>query len=216
MKPKFIKIFSLDLSYFLLLLTILILAREKIKEILIKIQSFSPQLNLIDPNQSEAQTLINQINALTNNTYLFIFIIIPIIIFILYILLQGYSFYILNKEKNYFLKFALASLPTFIFLILSIFKDNLYLLIITIFSGYLSFFFYFRDLSKIRLAFTKIHKYFPLYLLFLILFLSVISLFFMAYLTALTEINYFLFVFGIIFVLIFSYYKTIISEKLFN
>ncbi len=216
MKSKFIKIFFLDLSYFLLSLIILILAREKIKEILIKIQSYAPELNLVDPNQIEAQNLISQISSLANTAYLFIFIIIPIIIFLLYILLQGYSFYILKKEKNYFLKFTLASLPTFVFLILLMFKYNLYLLIITILSSYLSFFLYFMDLNKIKLAFAKIYKYFPLYLIFAILSLSIISLFFMSYLIILTKTNYFLFLFGIIFISLFSYYKIILAEKLFN
>src|SRR3989344_8731222 len=127
MKQKLIKTFLLDLSYFLLFIFILITSKEKVKSFLLQIQSYSPQLNAIDPNQNilEAQNLISQINSLANNAYLFIFIIIPIIIFVLYVLLQGYGFYLLKKEKNYLIKFTLASLPSFIFFTLLLFNQNL-------------------------------------------------------------------------------------------
>ena len=219
MKQKLIKTFLLDLSYFLLFIFILITSKEKVKSFLLQIQSYSPQLNAIDPNQNilEAQNLISQINSLANNAYLFIFIIIPIIIFVLYVLLQGYGFYLLKKEKNYLIKFTLASLPSFIFFTLLLFNQNLYLLIITILTFYLSFFLYFKDLSKIKLAFTKIYKYFPLFLLYLVLSLIILSMLFIFYISLLTEIKYYLLlIIGLIFIFIFSYYKIVLVEKSFN
>ena len=219
MKQKFLKTFFLDLSYFIFLLIIFILGKLKLKEILTTIQSFSPSLNSLDPNKDilQAQTLLNQINSLSNQAYLFLFIIIPLLIFIAHVSIQGYSFYILKKEKNYFLKFILINIPLFIFLTLLIVNFNIYLFILIILVGYSTFFLYFKDLSKLKLALTKIYKFFPLFLFFIILFLIPISLFALSYLNLAVNGNYLLFfILGIIFTLILSFYKVILAEKLFN
>jgi hypothetical protein len=218
MKNKILKIFPLDLIYFLLFTFVLILSRSWIQQFLLKLRSYAPQLNAINPNSNtiEAQNLITNINSLANNAYLFIFIIIPLIIFIIYILLQGYSFYLLKKEKNYLLKFALVSLPSIIFITLLTFNPNIYLFIITFLTMYLSFFLYFKDLNKIKLAFIKIYKYFPAFLLYLALSLIIITLLFVSYVTFLTQMNYLLLlIFALIFIIVFSYYK-IYLIKLFN
>ena len=219
MKNKLIKIFALDLSYFLILLAVLIFTRAKIFDLLLKIQSYSPQLNAIDPSQniSAAQALINEINYISNQAYWFIFIIIPVIIFVIYIFLQGYSFYLLKKEKNYLLKFSLASLPSFIFFALFLFKPSIILFIISILAFYLTFFLHFKDLNKIKLLITKLYKFFPLFLIYLILSLAIIVLFYITYLTSQVGGNYhLLFIISLLFALLFSYYKIILVEKLFN
>ncbi|MEK6907139.1 MAG: hypothetical protein AABW45_01295 [Nanoarchaeota archaeon] len=218
MKNKILKVFLLDLSYFLLLLFTLIFSRLKIGEILLKIQSYGPQLNSVNVTQNtlEAQNLLTQINGLTNNAYFIIFLAIPLIAFILYAILQGYSFYLLKKENNYFFKFSLASLPSVILITLLIFYPDIYLFILLILIMYISFFLYFKNLNKIRLIYTKIYKLFPLFLLYLLLSLIIISIFFIAYLNLISNGSYILFIVGLIVTLIFSYYKTILVEKLFN
>lgn len=218
MKNKFLKIFSLDLSYFLIFLVILIVSRLKIAQLLLTIQSYSPKLTAINPNEDVvgAQNLINELSSLTNHTYLFLFIIIPLIIFLVYALIQGYSFYLLKKEKNYLLKFSLVSLPSLIFLSLLIFNPNIYLLIILILTMYFSFFIYFKKFNKIKEIFTKFYKFFPLYLIYLILSLIIISVLFVGYIIINFQPNYFIIlIIGIIFIMVFSYYKIKLVE-LFN
>lgn len=218
MKNKFLKIFSLDLSYFLIFLVILLVSRLKIAQLLLTIQSYSPKLTAINPNEDVvgAQNLINELSSLTNHTYLFLFIIIPLIIFLAYVLIQGYSFYLLKKEKNYLLKFSLVSLPSLIFLSLLIFNPNIYLLIILILTMYFSFFMYFKKFSEIKKMFTKIYKFFPLYLIYLILSLIIISIFFVGYIIINFQPSYFvILIIGITFIMLFSYYKVKLVE-LFN
>jgi len=209
---KFLKIFFLDLIYFSLFLIIIFLSRSKIKGILENVQSYAPQLNFIN-NTIDTQNLISQINSQVSYAYLFLFIMIPLLIFCIYIIFQGFSFYILKKHKNYILKFALTSFPTFIFFTLLMFNYNFYLLIIFLFSGYYSFFSYFSN--NLKLFFKKIYKYFPLYLAYLILSLLTIILLFLSFLSISTKTNYILILLGIISTLLFSYYK-IFLMKLFN
>ena len=218
MKNKLLKIFFLDLSYFLLFIFILMVSRSKIQQFLLNIQTYGPELNALDPSQNvlEAQNLLNQISSLSNQVYIFMFLIVPLIIFILYVSLQGYSLYLLKKEKYYLIKFSLASLPSFVFFTLLVFNPNIYLLIILILTSYLSFFLYFKELSEIKLIFTKIYKYFPLYLLYALLAISIISIFFIAYLNIVSDNAYLLLlIFGMIFTLIYSWYK-ISLIKLFD
>ena len=218
MKNKFLKIFSLDLSYFLIFLIILIVSRLKIAQLLLNIQTYSPKLNAINPNEDVvgAQNLINELGSLTNQAYLVLFIIIPLIIFLVYVLIQGYSFYLLNKEKNYLLKFSLVSLPSLIFLSLLIFNPNIYLLIILILTMYFSFFMYFKKFNKIEEIFTKFYKFFPLYLIYLILSLIIISVLFVGYIIINFQPSYFIaLIIGMIFIILFSYYKIKLVE-LFN
>ena len=218
MKQKLLKTFFLDLSYFLIFIFVLMISRSKIQQVLLNIQTYGPELNALDPSQNvlEAQNLLNQISSLSNQAYVFMFLIVPLIIFILYVSLQGCSFYLLKKEKYYLVKFSLASLPSFIFFTLLVFNPNIYLLIILILTTYLSFFLYFKELNEIKLIFTKIHKYFPLYLLYTLLAVSITSIFFIAYLNIVSGNSYILLlIFGMIFTLIYSWYK-ISLIKLFD
>src|SRR3989344_3228309 len=131
MKQKLLKTFFLDLSYFLIFIFVLMVSRSKIQQFLLNIQTYGPELNALDPGQNvlEAQNLLNQISSLSNQVYIFMFLIVPLIIFILYVSLQGYSLYLLKKEKYYLIKFSLASLPSFVFFTLLVFNPNLLLLI---------------------------------------------------------------------------------------
>jgi hypothetical protein len=209
---KFIKIFFLDLLYFSLFLIIIFLSRAKIQKLFANIQSYTPQLNLIN-STIENQNLISQINSQVTYSYLFIFILIPLLIFAVYILLQGCSFYILKKEKNHFVKFTLVSLPTFIFFTLLMFNYNFYLLIITLLSSYYAFYSYYKN--NLKLILRKSYKYFPLCLAYLILSLLSIIFLFLSFLSISTKTNYILIFISLAIIFLFSYYK-IFLIKLFN
>jgi|SRR3989344_1107148 len=215
MKDRILKIFFLDFVYFILLLFIVLFSRLQIQSLLSKIQSYAPELNTLNnQNILDAQGLISQINSLSVQAYLFIFIVIPLIIFILYILLQGYGFYLLKKEKKFLLKFSIINLPVFIFISLLIFIPNVYLFILVMLISYLTFFLHFHDKKRIHLTLTKFYKYFPAYLLYLILSLLIIISLFLAYTTFSVQGNYIiLLIFSIIFTLLLSLYKIYLFKK---
>ena len=215
MKDRILKIFFLDFVYFILLLFIVLFSRLQIQSLLSKIQSYAPELNTLNnQNILDAQGLISQINSLSVQAYLFIFIVIPLIIFILYILLQGYGFYLLKKEKKFLLKFSIINLPVFIFISLLIFIPNVYLFILVMLISYLTFFPHFHDKKRIPLTLTKFYKYFPAYLLYLILSLLIIISLFLAYTTFSVQGNYIiLLIFSIIFTLLLSLYKIYLFKK---
>ncbi len=215
MKDRILKIFFLDFVYFILLLFIVLFSRLQIQSLLSKIQSYAPELNTLNnQNILDAQGLISQINSLSVQAYLFIFIVIPLIIFILYILLQGYGFYLLKKEKKFLLKFSIINLPVFIFISLLIFIPNVYLFILVMLISYLTFFLHFHDKKRIPLTLTKFYKYFPAYLLYLILSLLIIISLFLAYTTFSVQGNYIiLLIFSIIFTLLLSLYKIYLFKK---
>ena len=116
MKQK-LKTILLDLIYFLLVAIILILTRNITYGFLSEIQGFGGQLNAININENlgEAQNLLSNLTSITTKAYIFIFFIVPLIIFAIYILLQGATF---KKDKFSYKNFTLISIIPFIFLIL--------------------------------------------------------------------------------------------------
>lgn len=213
MKHK-LKIILLDISYFLLFTIILILTRIIIANFLSQIQGYGGQLNEINVNQNiqEAQDLLSQLTSFTTKAYLFIFILVPLILFILYIIFQGLTF---KKEKFSYKRFILISLIPSVLLVLTLLVYNIYFLILFIITSYLAFVLYFYDFKKIDLAYKKIYKLFPMYLLYSLLPMLTIGFFYLTY----TRINIgldflFILLFAIIFSLIFSLYKTYLIKKL--
>ena len=216
MKSKLIKTFFLDIAYFLLLIIILILTKGEIRNFLINIQNYSSQLNAVNINENleQAQILLSQVNSVASKASLFLFIIVPLTIFILYIIFQGLTF---KKEKNSYKKFILINLAPFIFLILTMFTFNTYLFILWIIISYLSFILYFYDFKKLKFAITKIYKFFPLYLIYLTLQILIIGFLYLSYTRIYISIDFiWLFLLSLLFTLLFSYYKIILVEKLFN
>ncbi|MEK6835622.1 MAG: hypothetical protein AABX55_01210 [Nanoarchaeota archaeon] len=209
MKNKFIKIFLLDLAYFISFIILIFFLRTQVRNLLAKIQSYGLQLNIINPQENivEAQELLQSLSSLSLNTYLFVIILAPLSIFLIYIIFQGFSYYFLKKEKHYYSRFILVSLIAYAFFILLIFKYHLILLILAILVSYFAFLFYFKNFKDYKLAFTKIYKILPLYLLYIILAFLIIASFFVSYLSLLAQANFGYIFLGIILTLIFSYYK---------
>lgn len=214
MKQKLLKIFFLDLTYFLLLTIILILTRIKVSEFLTQVQNYGTQLNAIDINQDLqfTQNLLSQISSAANKAYVFLFILVPIIIFILYIIFQGLTF---KKEKFSYKNFILISLIPFIFLLLTLFFFKIYLFILFIITSYLAFVLYFYNIKKLKLAFFKIYKLFPFYLIYLILPTLVIGFFYLSYTRVYINVDFiWMFLIGILFTLLFSFYKNYLIKSL--
>jgi len=213
MKHK-LKIILLDLLYFLLFTIILISTRQKIRDFLINIQGFGISLQTVNINENlqEAQNLLSQLNVLAVKAYLFLFLIVPLIIFILYILFQSLAF----KKHNFsYKRFILISLIPFIILILSMFLFNIYLAIFFIIASYLAFVLYFYDFKKLKIAYKKIYILFPIYLLYLVLPILAIGFFYLAYTRIFISIDaIWIFMLAALFSLMFSYYKIYLVKKL--
>ncbi len=214
MKRNLIKTFFLDLTYFLLLTIILILTKIKINEFLARLQTYGSQLNIININQNtqETQSLLSQISSLTNKAYVFLFIVVPLIIFILYIIFQGLTF---KREKFSFKNFILTNLVPFIFLTLALFLFNTYLFILFIITSYLAFVLYFYNLKKLKIALTKVYKLFPFYLIYIVLSILITGFFYLSYTRIYISTDFiWIFLFGILLNLLFSYYKIYLIKSL--
>ena len=97
-KENIIRTYLLDLGFVLLLGTFLILARNKIGSYILQMNIYLPQINSIDPNidSAAAELLINDANSIANNMFIFL-IVIPVVVFLIYFIFQGLSFYYFKK-----------------------------------------------------------------------------------------------------------------------
>src|SRR3989344_131685 len=141
MKHK-LKIILLDLAYSLLISMILILTKIRVGSFLEEIKIYGSTLDTLDVNQNiqEVQGILSSLNLIATKAYLFIFVLIPLIIFVIYIIFQSKT---LMKDKFSYKNFILFSLIPFVFLTLTILLSNLYTLILFIITGYLTFVLYF-------------------------------------------------------------------------
>ncbi len=209
-----IKIILIDIIYFLLITIILILTRITVSGYITQIQSYGGSLNQINVNENitQTQSLLSSLSSLATRAYLLIFLVVPLVIFILYIIFQHISF---KREKFSYKKFILISLAPFLTLILALFSFNIYTLILFIIASYLTFISYFYDTKKFSLAFKKIYKLFPMYLLYLILSLLAIGFFYLTYTRIVIDLEFIpIFIFAVIFSILFSLYKTYLIKNL--
>ena len=214
---KLLKMFLIDFLYFLLTTIVIIAGKLKITQMYLSLQEYGPQLDTLnlDNDVALAQTLLSQINNSATEISLYLFIVIPLIAFILYGTFQGYSYYSLHKKKNFLMKFILASLVSLIFLVLLIFKFHYDLVALFVISSYLTFFLYFKELKNIKLALNKVHIYFPYFLVYFILFFLPLTAFFMTDASyGVGNLFYWYFIFGIILTILFSTYKIYLIKKL--
>ena len=213
MKHK-LKIILLDLAYSLLISMILILTKIRVGSFLEEIKIYGSTLDTLDVNQNiqEVQGILSSLNLIATKAYLFIFVLIPLIIFVIYIIFQSKT---LMKDKFSYKNFILFSLIPFVFLTLTILLSNLYTLILFIITGYLTFVLYFYDLKKIKIAFNKIYKLFPMYLVYLILPILSLGFFYLAYTRINVGVEFLLILlFAVLFSIIFSLYKSYLLRKL--
>src|SRR3989344_3288885 len=135
MKFKFIKQnykpFLLDVSLVSLVTALLVLVREIMKYYMEKIQIYIPQINelsatlstqnLTSYNPEQVESTLNLVNAYIQRIEILQYIILPLTIIILWILLQGLVWKLINKTS--FKRFAIVSIP---------FLASLFLLVINL------------------------------------------------------------------------------------
>ena len=145
--------FFLDLALVFSLLFFLLFVREKMSGYIMSLQNYAPLLvDVQTESVGQLDTIMPTINSLLTKVYLFQYFIIPLTIFLIWCLFQGYVWKVLNKNK--ILKFSLLSLPLIFLLIL----------LISYSFNVLSFAFYGSDFS-------------PVYACLLLILLIVISYF---------------------------------------
>lgn len=139
LKKKFLILFSLDLTFFVLFFFFLIYVRNKIQGYMTLIQQYAPQLTqlqsaLEEPNQIallQLEQTLSAISPVIQKALVFIYFIAPFALFLLFCFFQSLIWKIISKEKfkikkifknfrNHFLKFSALTLPVFVILILAI------------------------------------------------------------------------------------------------
>ncbi|MEM4266954.1 MAG: hypothetical protein QW404_02775, partial [Candidatus Nanoarchaeia archaeon] len=128
LKKKIPILYLADLVFFSLLLWLLVYARNKIFSYLVVLQQFSPQLADISASISmedaasvaELEALLNVIQPIVNEAKFFIFFMVPVLLFFLWVLFQGFGWSFLKSSSlkksfdiRFYPKFALLSLPFF-------------------------------------------------------------------------------------------------------
>src|SRR3989344_6317479 len=189
------KPFLLDILLVSLITTILFLTREIMKYYMDKIQNYIPQINelsatlstqnLTSYNPEQVESTINIVNSYIQRIEILQYILLPLTIILLWILLQGLVWKLINKTP--FKRFAIVSIPflaSLFFLVINLinmqarilYGDEISILLFTIslilflVISYESFIFYtlnkpFKTLLKFSLHNFK--KLLPRFILFL-------------------------------------------------
>lgn len=213
-----LKSFALDLGFIIVMTVLLLFIKNKLQNYLDILKQYGPSLALIDPNTNvlEAQQVLQEVSELANKAILFI-IIIPIIVFLLYVIFHGYNFYLLKKKKNYLLKFGLISLPGYAFLIVMLnylFFDFLsWIILILLF--FTAFVFYLQPNKKGFINLLKKYYYvIPGFIGYLVILFFIIFFIIMFYLQTLININmYWLLLLALIFIFGLSWYRYWLVER---
>ncbi|MBU0929983.1 MAG: hypothetical protein KJ623_02840, partial [Nanoarchaeota archaeon] len=167
MKDK-IKIFSMNVLFFVSLIILFVLIKEQIVNYVTFLRDATPKLaelqtalsQNVTTNIAEAQTTINSITSQASNFMLYQYLLIPLVLFIIWVLFQGNIFFILSKSKNlknYILKFALITIP-FCLVTIILFKFLLFnwiFLIILFFMLYYLLILYLNLDKPLKIALKK-------------------------------------------------------------
>src|SRR3989344_1689911 len=180
-KENILRTFSLDIGFVLFLGAFLILARNKIGNYISQINIYLPQINSINPNidPAVADILIKDANSIVNNMFIFLFVI-PVVVFLIYFIFQGLSFYYFKKERKYLIYFFVTSLFSYIVFILLLTESNfnLFLILISLLFAYLTFLSYLQIKEESYLMLLKkSYVLFFVFLGYLVLWILSLSLF---------------------------------------
>jgi hypothetical protein len=125
-REKISKLVLIDILFFTSLFLFIRYSHNRMISYISTIQQFSPQLSNIEPLLEQRDTtallqlqdIVNVIEPVVKEAQVFLYLIVPLLIFALYSFFQGMSFNIINSKgitnKAYYLKFALVSLPAYI------------------------------------------------------------------------------------------------------
>ena len=195
-KKSFLKLFFIETLFLFSAVLFFNFFRNKVSEYLITAQGYSNLLessnlsNIIDVNNN-----LDSLNVIVQKTYIYSFIIFPIVIFLLYVIFQGMSYYLIKKNFSvkkkfniYLLRFLLSSL-LFVFILLLFIRDIIFnefsilLLVILLLLGYftiLSYYYLDSNLKKIfNLGLKKIYVLLPLTTLLFLFYFSCLLLIFL-------------------------------------
>jgi len=130
-----LKVFSLNVLFSASLVILFLLIKEQIMNYLQFLKETSPKLlelqtaiqNNLTENMPNLQTSINELTKTATKFMLFQYLLIPLLLFIFWVLFQGLVFYYLSDSKDikkYLIRFSIVTLP-FYLLFLIILKSIL-------------------------------------------------------------------------------------------
>lgn len=241
-KCKVLPVFLMDFLFFSFLLWFFVYARNRIFSYLVALQQFAPQISDIssslDVNNplgiSQLDALLNVVNPIISEAKFFVYLIIPLVVFVVWVFFQGVSWSVLFNDsfrKSFSLKFyssfSLLSVPFFIFLfyfvsrllfsesltgsILILYLVGLLLLLYLTITSYLMGVFSFSGFYKLILK--KCCVLFPLFLVFTF-FLILVSVSFLdvyIYFLSLSFPPVVSLVFFVLFIFLFSSSKSVLA-----
>lgn len=123
-----LKIFSLNVLFSTILIILFLLIKEQIMNYLQFLKEATPKLselqtalqNNLTENIPNLQTSISEITKTATKFMLFEYLLIPLLLFIFWVLFQGLIFYYLSNSKDikkYLIRFAIITLPFYLFFI---------------------------------------------------------------------------------------------------
>ncbi|HLC62914.1 MAG TPA: hypothetical protein VJJ21_01200 [Candidatus Nanoarchaeia archaeon] len=213
---KFLKIFGFDLGFFVLLIIIFAFLRAKIRTYLSVIGDYNSLIAGINPENdlAKAVDVLQGLSSVAGKAY-FLILVAPIVIYLVYVFMQGMSFN-LNKKDKYLLKFSIASLPGYVFLLLAFNYAWLNVIVLLLFFVlcYFTFLFYLKPYYKGVLKLAKDFKMILYFIAYLLFFVFIFSFFMIFYLETLADsYMYAYLIFALIFILGLSRYKLWLVEK---
>lgn len=217
-KNKFWKVFVMDILFIIIFIGVFFFIRKSLISYVGVLELLQGNLQSISStNIEQASNVIQSLSRSATKAYIYTFILAPLILFLVYVLIQGFSWKIANKrDKTYFLKFGLISIPFYIFLILfslGSLKSVTYGILIFI-SGYFAFVFYIHpSLDMIKNSFKKLYLFLPMYLLFIIIFSLYLFSGFLAFISLFIGNYSVMLPFSVVITIIFSFYKLFLIEK---
>ncbi|MCX6711944.1 MAG: hypothetical protein NT139_02825 [Candidatus Woesearchaeota archaeon] len=127
-KKKFLLFLLADGLFFGLLFYFLIFVKNKLKNYLLVLQSYGSELGTIENLQQKdivasmkLDTILRTMESITSNALFFIYILIPIVLFLLWWIFQGINFKLVYENKvkkildlKYFFRFGFISILFFI------------------------------------------------------------------------------------------------------
>ncbi|MDP6642341.1 MAG: hypothetical protein QGF74_03110, partial [Candidatus Nanoarchaeia archaeon] len=137
-KKKLFYFIFIDGLFFISLFILLNYSRNKIQSYLKLIQQYIPQLDVVQSllresttleNLEQSNLLLEKISSVMNEALFFGYLIIPLSIFILWVVFQGLSYKLISENNfskildyKFFMKFLILTLPFFIILTFAIFQ----------------------------------------------------------------------------------------------
>lgn len=130
-KYKTLKIFFINILFSISLITLFLLIKEQIMNYLQFLKDTAPKLselqtalqNNLTENVPALQTSINELTKTATKFMLFQYLLIPLLLFIFWVLFQGLVFYYLSNSKDikkYLARFSMVTIPFYLFFLILI------------------------------------------------------------------------------------------------